>query len=93
MRSPRGKEPKKGVHPTPAFRHQRPNRAVLFFSRLQSLALLDASLPTCLGKSQLRLEAEGEALCQSARAHCLRGGPDVVAQGGGGGEREGPHLS
>ena len=63
------------------------------FFPLQSLALLDASLPTCLGKSQLRLEPEDEALCQAAHAHCLRGGPNVAARGGEEGEREGPHLS
>lgn len=57
------------------------------------MALLDGSLPTCLGKSQLGLEPEDEALCQPAHAHCLRGGPNTAAQGGDGGERGGAHLS
>lgn len=86
MRS-RGKEPRRGARPTPVFRQQRLNRAALS-PPLRSLALLDASLPTCLGKSQLRLEPEDGALCQAPHAHCLRGGPNVAAQGGDGGSEK-----
>lgn len=83
----KGKEPRRGAHPTPVFRQQRLNRAALF-PPLRSLALLDASLPTCPGKSQLRLEPEDGALCQAPHAHCLRGGPNVAAQGGDGGSEK-----